>query len=167
LASGIVTFAFGSPWITDPNMLLGMLTRTLFFYIGGGVPIYTQEDIREHVERQVASLTLASQEPGISPSTLRIARGAACWARKEKLSILHVVAAAPHLKRCVRDLRWALEEEGLSLNLMPHRNIRDYGPEVWFSRESTQLHTRSRFLWTIRESLLLHLPRALYERIGA
>ena len=98
MKSGILPFAFGVPETILSNRRIAQIASRKAHELGA--PVYTQLDI--HIEAGI-EVEFTEEQPSKPPSTLRFARGAAQWARRKNLTDLWVVAAKPHLWRCVRD----------------------------------------------------------------
>lgn len=96
--------------------------------------------------------------------TLRIALEAVRWAEKKMVSRFFVVAAPPHLRRCLRDLKYALKLGKSEITLDPYLPVSP--KEIrWFTKDTRQARTRFRFLWYLREVVIFLLPW-LYRKLA-
>ncbi|MDX1608222.1 MAG: hypothetical protein R3251_03365 [Candidatus Spechtbacterales bacterium] len=153
------TFAFGVPQNTIPNRALSQWTTTKA--IANEASVYTQADIvllDESVE-----VRRVEESPGNPPPTLRIARGAAEYARELGVDEIHVLAAEPHRWRALRDQRKAVEELDLDVEVKP-ANIPNVG---WYDKQSSQKRVRSCLNWWPRELILRAMPFSLYKRVAS
>lgn len=126
-------------------------------------PIFTQEDV--FTEPGIETDRIGEQ-PGNPPSTLRFARGAVRWANRNKFDELWVVAAEPHLWRCVRDLKEAVRESGENIDVWVCEEGGQYRDNSWFCNESSQKRTRSAEAWNRRERVLKLMPFFIYKLIA-
>ena len=100
-----MVFSFGSARTALSNVTLGTLAieqasqGTSHMYAHPNVPV-----------RHIVEPINITEPPGWNMSTLNMARMAIRWAKRNKFDQLVVVAAKPHLWRCVRDLRVAARE---------------------------------------------------------
>ncbi len=160
--SGIVAFAFGAPYNISSNDLLSKIASCKARAIKA--PIYTQLDIRINFEVKVE---YTDEIKGKPPPTFRMARGAVQWAKSQGITELWVCAAEPHLWRCLRDLKYAVREAGLRIEIRIYKTIEWYSEKCWFCPDSTQARTRSRGNWQLREKILRRLPMFLYKFIAS
>src|SRR3990167_11122894 len=100
--SGIVAFAFGVPASLPSNRRISEITTRLARELNAIV--YTQQDVELDSRIEVFRI---SEAPGQPPPSLRIDRRAVNWAARWKLGELWIVAARPHLIRCLRDVQFA------------------------------------------------------------
>ncbi len=160
----MVAFAFGAPSTIRSNR---WIARTAQEKAGElNAPVYTQLDIRVEEGIQVE---YTEEEPGNPPPTLRIARGAAEWAKRRNLTSLVVVAAKPHLWRALRDVKEAVREAGAGAKIEVRackEEIEQYPEGLWYCPDSTQERTRSETAWKRRERLLKAMPLFIYKRIA-
>lgn len=152
MPAGVVAFAFGTPDTLPVNKYIGLTAASL------GLPIFSQIEVPLTGVRDVTLIE------GKELPTLRIARGAIAWANKRNISSLHVFCAPPHAWRCLRDLREAAREAGVSKYFYRPIILREEG---WFDKDSDQPRTRSWLAWNARELILRHMPYGLYARIAA
>lgn len=157
LKIGIVAFAFGRPCSLCSNKIISRIASQKARELSSSV--YTQLDI---VVESGIPVEYTEEEKDFPPPTLRIARGATQWAKKEKIDRLLIVAAKPHLWRCVRDLEYALREKGLKIDVATCKEIEQYSSE-WFCPDSDQEHTRSKWTWFFREVILKFMPFSVYK----
>lgn len=164
---GVVSFAFGVPPEIWANELIAKIAYQKA--LERDAWIYTQEEIDIETGEGL-SVYRIYQRPGKPPPTLRIARGAARVARDLEADVLLVIAAMPHLPRALRDTKYAIGELGLTDQVEVracYEEIGLYPYNLWFSPDSMQAHTRSKWIWKIREHLLMFLPFFLYKRIAS
>ncbi len=162
--AGVVAFAFGSPADIPPNRRLARIALKASREFGG--PIFTQRDIR-FLPGEV-DVEYVPEELGHPPPTLRLARAAVDWVIRRRIAELFVVAALPHLDRCLRDLRFAVDERVEGVAVFPV-DPRALGEEEgsWFCPESVQRRTRSPETWRRRENVLWRMPLSLYARLAS
>lgn len=162
MKAGVVAFAFGVPGTLKSNQTIATLASLKATQLN--VPVYTQANIQPDPGIKVE---YTPEEPGNPPPTLCIARGAITWAQQNGFAILWVVAAKPHLWRCIRDLQCASKKIGFPVDIQICSGIESFPDDHWFCIESTQPRTRSRKDWNKRELLLRLMPMWLYERIAS
>jgi hypothetical protein len=160
---GIVAFAFGHPQNIPSNKLIAKIaTQQALDYMA---PIFTQLDVSidsEHLDVEYAFENVG----GYPPPTLQIAQEAVKWAKRRDVTDIIVVAAMPHMWRCLRDLRdEAYMNTEASLRIVPFVNWTQYKLSQWFCEESTQPWTRSWTKWSRRDFILRMLPFCVYRRI--
>jgi hypothetical protein len=163
MTSAVVAFAFGVPNTLPGNRAIAAAASAKARSIGG--PVYTQQDVLP-LDDQVEAVQVAEHHPDRVP-TLRIARGAVRWAKDRRLSELWVCAAPPHRARAMRDLRFACAEACAPISLKLCDGLETHQPGFWFSPQSSQPDTRLRWLWWMRDSVLLSMPMRLYARIAS
>ncbi|MEK9154742.1 MAG: hypothetical protein AAB596_01580 [Patescibacteria group bacterium] len=161
--AAVVAFAFGTPDTILSNLRIARiaLQKARKF----SIPIYTQLDIR--IKEPGIKVKYTDEEPGNPPPTLRIARGAAKWAKEQDLRELWIVAAKPHLKRCLRNLKYACREAGISPKVGICGRIDEYSEDEWYCPDSTQARVRSKKDWCLREWILNHMPMFIYKRVAS
>jgi hypothetical protein len=162
MSAGIVAFAFGSPCGLPSNQRLAEIAATMAKLLQ--CPIYTQQDLGPIAGGIEVTLT-AEDFPKRVP-TLRIARGAVGWARERAIDELWLCAAGPHVPRVTRDLRFAIGEAGASIQLRTCAGIDEPPVGFWFSDQSTQLDTRFRSIWLLRDAVLMGMPVGLYALVA-
>lgn len=164
--AGIVPFAFGVPANIRPNVLIANIAARRARELDA--PIYTQIDVSINTICQpVVEVEYFPQtKPKNPPPTLRIARGAVRWAKRRGISEFWVVAAKPHLWRCLRDLRYAVREAGLRIPVLLCREVHDYPEEGWFCKDSIQFRTQAKEAWEKRERILRRIPMWLYKLVA-
>lgn len=159
--TGIVAFAFGAPQSILSNKRISLLAMCKAMEFRA--PIFTQQDV--FVEPGIETDRVGEQ-PGNPPPTLQIARGAVRWAKRNGFDELWVVAAEPHLWRCVRDLKEAVRESGENIDVWACEEAGQYQDDFWFCPESAQKRTRSAEAWNWREGILKSLPLFVYKLIA-
>lgn len=150
--------------------------------------IYTQNDIQfeDFEDNEYLNVNYFPQlHDEEAPPTLRIARGAAQWAR-HRVDEVFVVAATPHRRRALRDTRKAFNEavihisielanfkhpdyldaKGLSSYDYEPKHIRGDDTPYWFDPNGTQIRAASRSHWEERECILRLLPFPIYRIIA-
>jgi len=153
---GIITFAFGRPSSLPSNVLLSQYTQ--MYAKQHSAPTFTQYDIKI----QTGEVTTTA---GAVPTTRIIAKRAAKWVRKNNFETIYIVAARPHLRRCIRDIKKECRSINVSPKIIVIPEIYRTPNTTWFHKQSIQWHTRNAFLWWLRETCLLSLPYTLYKRI--
>jgi len=162
--SGIVAFAFGIPWDIDSNWQIAQIA--LKKAIEFNAPIFTQDDIAIENRAIDVTHTFNDVSTGNPPSTLQISRRAVMWAKEYKINKLWIAAAKPHLWRCLRDLKQAVLEAGIKMEVYAcDERINSYPEDSWFCINSEQKHTRSKEEWDKREGVLRRIPFFLYKWI--
>lgn len=162
---GIVAFAFGAPGgILSNRQIAEIASQEVFRF---DAQLYTQldvwiddPDVRIRMER-------IPEKPGKPPPTLRIARGAVEWAIKQGISELEIVAAPPHLNRCLRDMRFAVAETGMLIRFDICPRVLEYPVGSWFCPESAQHRTSSQKSWKRREWLVWFMPPSIYKLVAS
>jgi len=168
---GLVVYAFGTPHSNDSNKALaGYVCQFIIQHPNIKFLIYTQNDI-QFEDSECLKITYFSQlHDEDAPPTLRIARGAAQWARHRVDKVI-VVAATPHRWRSLRDTRKAFEEAVVSIPIdianFKHPDY-IYGDEMsyWFDPKGTQIRAASRIHWEQRERILRLMPYPIYRMIA-
>lgn len=164
----MVAYAFGSPWDILSNERLAALARDCFTESLAKV-IFTQRELQIPFV-SADKVEYISNDKKAEP-TLRIARWAVRRAVEMGLVSLIVVAAEPHIERCVRDVRWAVREQQADAEILVEayscqlRFLSPFPVGAWFCSDSTQPHTRSSRAWWPRERLLRCMPMCLYTRV--
>lgn len=160
--TGIVAFAFGKPETILSNRIIGRIAtqearqrKTM---------VFTQSDVIVDADIIVE---YAEQQAGLPPSTLQMARNAIAWAKKYEFTRLCVVAATPHLKRCIRDLKKSARENNYSIMVFSSDKMAGYIDDLWYCPNSAQKRTQSSITWVLREKLIFALPFWLYKKITA
>jgi len=158
---GIVAFAFGVPDSILSNKRIAQIALQKALELEA--PVYTQFDV--YIESDI-DIEFTEEELGNPLPTLRMARGTVQWAKQQGFRKLWVVAAKPHLRRCLRDLRYAVREAGAQIDVLICKEIEQYPEDEWFCLDSTQERTRSRKAWNKRERILRFMPMFLYKRVA-
>lgn len=161
---GVVAFAFGRPETVKSNQRLAEMASVRAVDCKG--PVFTQRDIVANKRFNVKDVEQV-YEPGEPPPTLRIAREAVKWAERRDLNFLWVVAAKPHLWRCLRDLRAACKEARKDIRIESCPEIEHTWERDWFCPNSTQARSRSPWKWYQRELILKAMPFFIYKRIAS
>lgn len=159
--AGVIAFAFGVPGTILSNQRIAQIASRKAQELTA--PIYTQLDV--HVESGI-EVEYTKEEPGNPPPSLRIARGAVQWAERQRFTELWVVAAKPHIWRCLRDLKYAVREARAKIEVKACKEIEQYPEDEWFCSDSIQERTRSRKNWQRRERILRLIPIFLYKLIA-
>jgi len=155
----ITALAFGVPSTIAANEYIGAIASAKARALGA--PVYTQLDVPIDPGVEVMH-TL--EVPGEPPPTLRIARGAVALAKREQVGELWVVAAKPHIWRCVRDFKFAIRETDAELEVHVCEDINLILKNEWYCSDSAQARTRSRLAFWPREFVLRAMPMFLYKR---
>jgi hypothetical protein len=157
---GIVAFAYGLSSLSPSNLRITEIAMYESRQIAGQV--FTQRELRIPGAYSVD----AGGQQGPIP-TLRMARDAVQWARILGLEELCIVAAHPHAWRCLRDMEYAMREVGFVIPIYLSDEIQKVPLSVWFEDNSGQWHTRSRWTWYLRDTILKLMPMWLYVRIAS
>lgn len=163
--AGVVAFAFGVPSSISPNRRIAEIATRKAKELHA--PIYTQQDI--DILDPSMDVDYISEEPGKPPPTLRVAKDAVQWAMCQAVPIteLWIVAAGPHLRRVLRDMRYALRMSGAKIEIKVCEELKQYGEDSWFCPESTQTRVRSCKEWEKREHILMLLPMFIYNLVAS
>jgi hypothetical protein len=165
--AGIVALAFGMPSSIASNIALKDAANAAAWTLNA--PIFTQHDCGIAPDDSPIHVEYVTETIGSPPPTLRICRAAALWAEEYRLEELHVVAAPPHLWRCLRDMRMALTERRMDIPVYGFADeaLRDaYAPTLWFSAHGTQWYTNRAWRWRLRDFILKMTPWWLYSLIA-
>jgi len=154
----VIALAFGWPASIKPNQQIGQIASKKAREMNA--PVYTQLDVEIEDGVQVYRVT---ETPGQPPSTLRMAREIAKWAKDRRVAVIWLVAAKPHLWRARRDLEEALAEVKWEIGVQICQEIFEYPDDSWFSPESAQARTRLEKTWKWRELILRAMPFSVYE----
>jgi hypothetical protein len=158
---GILPFAFGVPETIFSNWRIAQIASQKARELGA--PVYTQLDIRIDDGIEVE---FTEEQPGNPPSTLRFARSAVKWARNKNLTELWIVAAKPHLWRCIRDLKNVIRELKVQIEIHICDEINQYPEDEWFCTNSAQKWTQSKKSWQDRERIIKLMPFFIYKFIA-
>ncbi len=165
---GVVVYAFGTPYSNTSNQWLVSEVRKIYMHFNS-ILVYTQNDIQfigaEFQDRQDGITYFPQGAREEAPPTLRIARGAAQWARGRMKRII-VVAAKPHLPRALRDTRAAFKEAVVNIRIEPWSDIAYTSYNAWFDPKGTQIRAASRGHWERRERILRGMPYFLYRIVA-
>ena len=157
----IAALAFGVPSTITANKYIGAIASAKARVLGA--PVYTQLDVPIDPGVEVMH-TL--EVPGEPPPTLRIARGAVDLAKREQVGDLWLVVAEPHVRRCVRDFKFAIRETDAELEVHVCEEVNLVPKSEWYCSDSAQARTRSRLAFWPREFVLRAMPKSVYKRIG-
>ena len=151
---GIVAFAFSvqrtgqNEWISSE---VGELARK------GRYPIFTQRYFLEF--ENSLDIEFVQEEPLKPAPTFRIAKEAVQWAIKRGISRLCIIAAPPHRRRCVRDMKFAVRQSKTEIQITVHIDSDKTANQVkWFTKGSGQPRTSSRTIWYLRETIIILFP---------
>ena len=158
---GILAFAFGAPETILSNRRIAHLTAKKAYELGA--PVYTQLDI--YVDNSI-EVEFIKEQFGNPPSTLQIARGAVKWAMRKEIKKILIIAAKPHLWRCVRDVTGVIHEVGAQIEISICKEIMQYPENDWFCVDSLQRRTQSKRNWERRENIIEFLPFFIYKFIA-
>ena len=159
MKEGVVAFAFGTPATIEPNMRIATMAMQRSNLSEGR--IFTQRDVP--ISRHFAVNYITEPDEG-PPPTLRIARWAVKMAADFQIDVLWIACAEPHVWRCKRDMRYAIQEAGAAITLMLCPEARTKGG--WFCSESTLPRTQNIDAWRKRERILEMLPMFVYTRVA-
>ena len=105
-------------------------------------------------------------------STINLAKIFACLPgmKKGKWDKVIIVSAPDYMWRAIRDVKDALRESGVSCEVCDWRDYIDNRLVCdrfykWYDKNSTQLWTRIRLLFAIREIILKLMPFWLYKKV--
>ena len=166
---GVVVYAFGTPYSNTSNQWLVSEVRKIYMDFNS-ILVYTQNDIQfigeefQYLRDRITYFPQGENEE--APPTLRIARGAAQWARGKIEKKIIVVAAKPHLPRALRDTRKAFEEAVVNIRIEPWSDIAYTSYNDWFDPNGTQIRAASRSHWERRDLLLRYAPYWLYRELA-
>ena len=161
----IAAFAFGVPysvrsnrWISDFSLRESIQHNR--------APIFTQADIQFSGETGIY-VKYIDEEIGHPPPTLRIAR----WIVKEAIALraqkIIIIAALPHVRRCLRDIKMAIRESDSSIQVLISKEITTVQEDDWFDSRGTQFRAAAKVVWVIRDALLMSMPFWIYERVAS
>ena len=163
---GVVAFAFGAPETVTSNKWIHCIAARKAKKLNASV--YTQRDVLVLSGTiTLGDVTCIEEESGNPPSTLRIARGAVRWAKEHGIVELWVVAALPHLSRCLRDMKMAVCEMGGGIVILTCEEIKNYPEDLWFCPFSKQKWTRTRKAWERRERIVRFMPFWIYKLVAS
>jgi hypothetical protein len=163
-----VAFAFGAPSSTMANQKIAKMACGI--QIPSYPGIYTQIDVditllQKAGFRDRMQVLYTVERPGYPPPTFRIARGAVAWAMANNLSTLYIACAYPHLWRCRRDLKLAINEKkaNIAIRVCPEA----LSKKGWFCKDCTQSRTKTKSNWYFRELILMIMPVWLYKKVAS
>lgn len=169
MKQGLVVFAFGSPGTIGSNKLLReemfWLLRT--DYDSEIKKVYTQTalGITTPMFNNAEVVTIPQPDEHQHPPTLRIAKWAVDTAVSDDLDQLLILAAEPHLPRCIRDTKYAAKASSdITVNYWGHVGL--HPSDKWFCQDSDQPRTRTWFNWWSREVILMSMPLWLYAKVA-
>ncbi len=163
---GIVAFSFGTPARKASNMAIAGIAAKVSNELGA--PVFTQRDVDFSAleKKPVAFTYVLGEVPGRPPSTLYMARGAVKWAMKLDAKELIVVAAKPHIWRCLRDLEYVIQKSGVPVEVILCKQIFEYPDENWFQMDSFDSRTRTTKNWWRAENILRMMPMWMYKALA-
>jgi hypothetical protein len=162
LKTGVVAFAFGDGDI-PPNHEIALVAERHAYADGEVWEILTQKEVPIYRSAGDPYFIEYISEQANGEPTLRIARWMVARAVKLGIKKLIVVAAGPHVWRCMRDLRYAIKESGVQIQL---EQSQFSSFKAWFCEESSQSRTRSFRAWWPRELILRCIPMWIYTLIA-
>jgi hypothetical protein len=162
MAEAVVAFAFGVPNTLVSNRRIAAIATKKAKSLA--IPVYTQYDVTP-MELGI-EIVLTEENYPVRVPTLRIARGAVAWAKSRGIDKIWLCAATPHLSRAARDLGYAASQANLRITIEICEGIRECAYDSWFCRDSTQTDTRLKWVWCVRDSILMHAPMWLYAQIA-
>lgn len=173
MKQGIIAFAFGSPNDIRSNLnLKDELCWLLNHNRDGEIKaVFTQSALVGNFfqgRNDVPAYCISQLSSTQHPPTLRIAEWAVKQAMNAGIDNLLILAAAPHLPRCIRDVKYAVEKLGAKGNIQVDYwgRVESYPSDSWFCQDCAQTRTRSRFNWWSREIILLCMPMWLYAKVA-
>ncbi len=161
MKSAVIAFAFSIPWKIKPNIILAEIASRKAQNFN--IPIYTQKDIFINPKLEPVYIQDLLNGP---PSTLQISFWANYWAQKEKIEKFYVVAARPHIERCLRDLKYVAKKKSLEIEFCVCKEVYQHSEEVWYCLRSEQKHTQTKINWQKRERIIRLLPMWFYKSIS-
>ncbi len=166
--AGVVAFAFGVPRTLRSNKQVAEIASKKAWELGA--PVYTQLDVPIPIGAGI-QVEYVGEQAGKPPPTLRIARGAVQWAKKNDFHELWVAAARPHLWRVERDVKRAVVEawrpgsDWIDVFVCPEPE--PYLYDSWFCKDSEQERTRTPKAWNKRERVVQLMPFFVYKRVAS
>ncbi|PJE60079.1 MAG: hypothetical protein COU85_00215 [Candidatus Portnoybacteria bacterium CG10_big_fil_rev_8_21_14_0_10_44_7] len=164
---GLVAFAFGAGKEIGSNQTIAQLAAKVAKKYGIGYCL-TQADVPVKDYLRTIQVWFVAEKKGCPPSTLQICRQAVRWAQAQKINEVVLVAARPHFKRCAFDFRLAVQEAKAYDLMLSYIHVCTKKTR-WYCKRSTQLRTRSPWLWWPREILLrtiMIISRSFYKKIA-
>jgi hypothetical protein len=159
----IGAFAFGTPKDNRSNR---HLSRIISEEVGNNYgSVYTQQDI--DVGNGIEVKYIPQEGSDKPPPTLRIGRGLVAYAKRKEAEEIIIVAAKPHLRRVLRDVKYAMREAKVNIPIRVSEGIERVPEGEWFDPQSTQKRTTSLKEWQGREKILMALPMFIYKRIAS
>ena len=159
----VIAFAFGVPSTLPSNKAIAAIANVVATTCE--CQIFTQSD----AGLDSPNVILAIEEEGAPPPTLRIAREAAVHILQHDVGTIWIVAARPHLWRCIRDTKAALQalnQSSVQIKV-PWKLLNEYNMRTWLCLESNQPRTRSWWNWWSREVILMLIPFWLYQLVAS
>jgi hypothetical protein len=161
----ILVFAFGADKHIEPNIELARIAVTEAEKDPIRNTIYTQQDININAHRPSCKVIKYIQQDSNPPSTLSLAQEAARWSQEQSIDEVCIVAAGPHIDRCVRDTQRAFEEQALDATIKQSGIINQFPYKSWFCENSKQKRTRTARSWVLRELFLRLIPFYWYKKL--
>jgi len=151
MKNGVAVFPFGSLPQNRSNIILGRIASK--WAETNNAEVITQQKIiiRKGVE------TTYIDYP--NPSTIRISYEVVDWIKARNIENLCIVAANPHIARCMRDLQYLFIKTRYYPKIICPEELGDYPEYIWFQNKTSEKK------WKIRESILLNFPIEIYEFI--
>ena len=162
----VVGFAFATPASAFVNKVLRFRIEDLCARQDEGeqIFVFTQPDLGTLLPYMLRTRTqMIREEEGKPSPTLRIAREAIAFALKYHITRIRIVAAGPHMWRCLRDMKMAMKEAETLLPLVAEK-FDTMSWSSWFHESSTQPRTKSPLAWLPRDILLRLMSWEMYKR---
>lgn len=125
------------------------------------IPIFTQNDVAQHLSDVRPIIVVEEGKRYLS--TLGIVLAFITLAQKRGWKRVFVVAAPPHIWRCVRDL------QKMGFEVFDDRFYFQtaYQKSFWYNRKDSQPWVRGPLRWWLREIILRVLPWKVYFKYTA
>lgn len=169
--SAVVAFGFGVPYSIASNIIIARIASEKARALGEPgkpVAVFTQQDVQLPSDIPVF---YTQETPGDPPPTLRIVRELVIWMLWNGVNEIWIVAAEPHLWRCVRDLERVLRATkafDVQINFGVCKEIYKEPKGVWYCSDSTQKRTVSKWEWFWKYDIVLQvMPWWIYKRIAS
>ncbi len=156
--NGIVAFAFGIPGSITSNRTISAIASKVAKE--HQAPIFTQKGLI-NVD-QGLEVEFVKEKITNPAATLDIARQAVTWAIQRGIQELWIVAALPHMWRCVRDLDFAVREAQASIIIRIASEVSQYASHTWFCTDSEQTFHRDSKRWERSDHILRIMPMWIY-----
>lgn len=156
----ILALSFGKPADISPNRTIACLARKLSG--NSELPIVADRSIPLENSIQVNYI---GEEAEVHVSTLKLMEEFLALALKYGWDEVTMVSEPSYLKRCERDLKRVLKDNGRLCEISLYAFVAS-DDSVWFDKQSDQWWIRSRRLFRLREALIMALPWFLYKFIS-